>query len=182
MWDRLLDGVHEPTRLLGALPPAPAGATATGGSPANCPPPWPRRCGPSPPRTASPPATSSARVWGVLLGRLTGRADVMFGSTVSGRGLAVPGIERSSGCSSTPSRRGGWAPGVRSPTSSAAFATRPARNMDHEHVALTELQQRLGVAELFDTLVVVENYPDVSVAGGDLRVTGIDVSRRRTTP
>ena len=31
--------------------------------------------------------------WGLVLGRLTGREDVLFGSTVSGRGGDLPGIE-----------------------------------------------------------------------------------------
>ncbi|NEE14706.1 hypothetical protein G3M58_50595, partial [Streptomyces sp. SID7499] len=31
--------------------------------------------------------------WGVVLGRLTGRDDVVFGGTVSGRPSALPGVE-----------------------------------------------------------------------------------------
>ena len=31
--------------------------------------------------------------WGLVLGRMTGRTDVLFGSTVSGRGGDLPGIE-----------------------------------------------------------------------------------------
>ena len=115
-------------------------------------------------------------VWGVLLGRLTGRPDVTFGSTVAGRSLAVPGIERIAGLLiNTVPARVRWAPGQRLADVVAAFARDQRDTMDHEHAPLTELQRRLGTGELFDTLVVVENYPVVDVAGGDLRVTGIDV-------
>ncbi|MGF0248710.1 condensation domain-containing protein, partial [Rhodococcus erythropolis] len=31
--------------------------------------------------------------WGLVLGRMTGRTDVLFGSTVSGRGGDLPDIE-----------------------------------------------------------------------------------------
>ncbi|MBF6303197.1 hypothetical protein IU459_37800, partial [Nocardia amamiensis] len=31
--------------------------------------------------------------WGILLGRLTGRGDVVFGATVSGRPAELPGVE-----------------------------------------------------------------------------------------
>ncbi|MFC4045847.1 amino acid adenylation domain-containing protein [Dactylosporangium siamense] len=176
VWDRLLDGVHEPTRLLGALPPAPAGADGHGRVTRELP----------AALTASVRAFATAHgltvgnvvggVWGVLLGRLTGRADVTFGSTVAGRGLAVPGIERIAGLLiNTVPARVRWAPGQRLAAAVGAFAADQREIMDHEHVPLTGLHRRLGIPELFDTLVVVENYPDVAVAGGDLRVTGIDV-------
>ncbi|WP_327011383.1 non-ribosomal peptide synthase/polyketide synthase [Dactylosporangium sp. NBC_01737] len=176
VWDRLLDGVHEPTRLLGALPPAPAGGDGYGRVTRELP----------AALTASVRAFATAHgltagnvvgaVWGVLLGRLTGRADVTFGSTVAGRGLAVPGIERIAGLLiNTVPARVRWTPSQPLADVVAAFARDQRETMDHEHVPLTELQRRLGTAELFDTLVVVENYPDVGVAGGDLRVTGIDV-------
>ncbi|MEV4516217.1 non-ribosomal peptide synthase/polyketide synthase [Dactylosporangium sp. NPDC049525] len=176
VWDRLLDGVREPTRLLGALPPAPAGGDGYGRVTRELP----------AALTASVRAFAAAHgftvgnvvggAWGVLLGRLTGRGDVTFGSTVAGRSLAVPGIERIAGLLiNTVPARVRWTPGQRLADVIAGFARDQRETMDHEHAPLTELQRRLGTAELFDTLVVVENYPDVSVAGGDLRVTGIDV-------
>ncbi|GAA1499945.1 hypothetical protein GCM10009827_004260 [Dactylosporangium maewongense] len=176
VWDRLLDGVTEPTRLLAALPPTGDGADGHGRV------------------TRELPAALAASVrgfatahgltvgnvvggvWGVLLGRLTGRADVTFGSTVAGRSLAVPGIERIAGLLiNTVPARVRWAPGEPLAAAVGRFAADQRETMEHEHAPLTELQRRLGTGELFDTLVVVENYPDIEVAGGDLRVTGIDV-------
>ena len=49
--------------------------------------------------------------WAILLGRLSGRDDVVFGTTVAGRAAEIPGSETMVGCSSTPCRCGcGCAP------------------------------------------------------------------------
>ena len=36
---------------------------------------------------------------------------------------------------------------------------RQSRLMAHQHLGLAEIQQAAGVGELFDTLMVFENYP-----------------------
>ena len=42
--------------------------------------------------------------------------------------------------------------------------------MAHQHVGLAEIQQAAGLGDLFDTLVVFENYPvDRECAGGSRR-------------
>ena len=40
--------------------------------------------------------------WGIVLAGMTGRQDVVFGTTVSGRPAELPGSSTPSGCSSTP--------------------------------------------------------------------------------
>ncbi|GAA3192298.1 amino acid adenylation domain-containing protein [Actinocorallia longicatena] len=100
--------------------------------------------------------------WGVLLGRITGSGDVTFGLTVSGRGGDLPGIDSMIGLliNTVPAR-------VRlDPADSVTgvlrrFAGDRADLMEHEHVPLTALHRELGLPELFDTLVVVENQPPV---------------------
>jgi len=118
-------------------------------------------------------------VWAILLGRLTGRQDVVFGATVSGRPAEVPGVESMIGLfiNTVPVR-------VRlnlDDTLSGLLARIQRDQADmiaHQHVGLSEIHRLTGYSELFDTLVVFENYPldGARLAqAGDLRVVGVDV-------
>ncbi|SBU96706.1 amino acid adenylation domain-containing protein/thioester reductase domain-containing protein [Streptomyces sp. MnatMP-M77] len=98
--------------------------------------------------------------WGLLLARLTGRSDIVFGTTVSGRPPEVPGIESMVGLFiNTVPVRLRTAPGE----TLAALLTRlqesHGRLLGSQHVGLTEIAGITGVDALFDTLVVFENYP-----------------------
>src|SRR5262249_41161626 len=98
--------------------------------------------------------------WAILLGRLTGRHDVVFGVTVAGRPPEIAGIEQMVGLfiNTLPLR-------VKLPQ---AKPTRDLLNeiqdsqsslIAHQHLGLAEIQQAAGLGDLFDTLVVFENYP-----------------------
>ena len=50
--------------------------------------------------------------------------------------------------------------------------------MAHQHVGLGELQQAAGLGELFDTLLVFENYP-VDRAGLAAPAGGLRLARSR---
>ncbi|WP_460444009.1 condensation domain-containing protein, partial [Amycolatopsis cihanbeyliensis] len=117
--------------------------------------------------------------WGLLVGKLTGQNDVVFGGTVSGRPADIPGVETMIGLfiNTLPVR-------VRvDPAESwLELLDRVQRQqgelLDYHHIPLSEAQAQTSVnGRLFDTLVVFENYP---VGGGDgdgmqagpLRVTG----------
>ncbi|EID54023.1 non-ribosomal peptide synthetase [Saccharomonospora xinjiangensis] len=97
-------------------------------------------------------------VWGLLLTELTGRTDVVFGSTVAGRHVLVDGIEAMAGlfANTVPARFR-----VRGEDTLCSALTRWQREqsalLDHQQVRLTDLHRDAG--ELFDTLVVVENQP-----------------------
>ncbi|MFF7262582.1 amino acid adenylation domain-containing protein [Streptomyces sp. NPDC008159] len=117
--------------------------------------------------------------WGLLLGRLTGRRDVVFGTTVSGRDGEVDGIASMVGLFiNTVPTRFRWAPGESLGALLARLQEEQARLLDHQHLGLAEIQRLAGHAgegELFDTLVVFENYPaetDLRDASGSVRVTG----------
>ncbi|MET9611076.1 amino acid adenylation domain-containing protein, partial [Streptomyces sp. NPDC006512] len=175
-WSEVLHGLEEPTLV------APAGRD---GSPA------------APDRvTVDLPAELTARLtdvsrtggftlntllqaaWALVLGQLTGRTDVVFGGTVSGRPPQVAGVESMIGLFiNTLPVRVALDPAETLGALLDRLQTQQAALMDHQYLGLTDLQQTAGLGELFDTLVVFENYPldaDVLDIGGGLRVTGIE--------
>ena len=116
-------------------------------------------------------------VWALVLGNLAGRGDVLFGTPVSGRSGAVPGVEEQVGLflNTLPVRvaldpvRPLWA-------QLPAIQDRHIALMEHDGLGLSELQAMAGGGALFDTLLVVENYPDSGYEARDLggvRVAGI---------
>jgi amino acid adenylation domain-containing protein/non-ribosomal peptide synthase protein (TIGR01720 family) len=115
--------------------------------------------------------------WGLLLARFAGVRDVVFGLTVAGRPAELPGIERMLGLliNTLP---------VRVPAAAARpllpwLAELQAELVDmrqHEHSALAAVQGWSEIPrgqELFDSIVIFENYPlDRSLLGrhGELAV------------
>ncbi|WP_442972089.1 amino acid adenylation domain-containing protein, partial [Rhodococcus sp. T7] len=98
--------------------------------------------------------------WGIVLGRLTGRDDVVFGATVSGRPPEVAGVETMLGLfiNTLPVR-------VRMQPHDDARALlqriqfEQSRLLDDHYIGLADIQQELGLGALFDTLLVFESYP-----------------------
>ncbi|MFE7676916.1 condensation domain-containing protein, partial [Streptomyces albidoflavus] len=118
-------------------------------------------------------------VWGVLLARLTGRDDVVFGVAVSGRPPQVVGIEDMVGLFiNTVPVRVRLDPDVSLPVVCARVQREQARLMDSHYVGLAEIQRGVGVGELFDTLFVFENYPldgdGVLPRAGEVVVSGAE--------
>ncbi|WP_033287826.1 non-ribosomal peptide synthase/polyketide synthase [Amycolatopsis jejuensis] len=117
--------------------------------------------------------------WGLLLGRLTGSGDVVFGSTVSGRDVGVPGIEDAVGLYiNTVPVRMRWHGGETVAGLLRRLQDEQAALLDHQQLGLAELQRIAGAGqeELFDNLVVVENYPRDGAPEGELRVSGVEVT------
>ncbi|MFD8757355.1 condensation domain-containing protein, partial [Kitasatospora sp. NPDC059577] len=124
------------------------------------------------------PNTLIQGAWGLLLAALTGRDDVVFGTTVSGRPPEIPGITTMVGLfiNTVP---------VRIRLDFAETLTRflariqreQAELLDHQHLSLADIQQTAGHTELFDTTTVFENYPldfaDFAEFSGGLRLTGL---------
>ncbi|MEU5878788.1 amino acid adenylation domain-containing protein [Spirillospora sp. NPDC047279] len=118
--------------------------------------------------------------WGLLLGRLTGRRDVVFGCPVSGRPAEVDGVETMIGqLGTTIPVRIRYAP---YDTVGALLDDVHARNValaDHHHVGLPDIQRGAGVGDLFDTMLVMENFPlssrrRTTLAPG-LDLAGVDI-------
>ncbi|MFD0266206.1 amino acid adenylation domain-containing protein [Streptomyces sp. NPDC127106] len=98
--------------------------------------------------------------WAVVLSRLTGRTDVVFGATVSGRPAELPGVEGMVGLfiNTVPVR-------VRlDPAQSLAdllvrLQREQAALLDHHHLGLTDIHRITAQPSLFDTMIAFENYP-----------------------
>ncbi|WP_217165917.1 non-ribosomal peptide synthetase [Streptomyces sp. AC512_CC834] len=99
--------------------------------------------------------------WAVLLGRLTGREDVVFGAVTSGRPAEVPGIESMIGLfANTLPVRADVRPGRRASDLIEELARQQLAMMPHEHLPLAEVQAACGVqGELFDTVLAFQSYP-----------------------
>src|SRR5262252_4512972 len=116
--------------------------------------------------------------WGLLLGRMSGRDDVVFGVTVAGRPSEIAGIESMVGLfiNTLPLR-------MKLPPSKPLLELlkevqdSQSRLIAHQHLGLAEIQQLAGAGALFDSLVVFENYPvergGLSGAGGGLRLCSV---------
>ncbi|WP_210419661.1 non-ribosomal peptide synthetase [Mycolicibacterium sp. ELW1] len=107
---------------------------------------------------------------------LTGRQDVVFGTTVSGRPTEMFGADSMVGLliNTVPVRA------AVTPTSTtvdllANLQDAYSRTLDHQHLALSEIHRLTGQEQLFDALFVYENYPldAAKLSGADgLAVTG----------
>ena len=157
-WQSALAGLEEPTRLAPAEP---------GAAPA-----LPEEIIVELPEALTEALSRQARshsltlntilqgAWAILLGRLTGRDDVVFGTTVAGRPPEIAGIQTMVGLfiNTLPVR-------VRlrptEPLSELLTRLQDSQSqlIAHQHLGLAEIQRLMGLGELFDTLVVFENYP-----------------------
>ncbi|MFJ9695062.1 amino acid adenylation domain-containing protein [Kitasatospora sp. NPDC101183] len=104
--------------------------------------------------------TAVQGAWALLLARLTGREDVVFGATVSGRAPELPGIEGMVGLFiNTVPVRARIAPGQTLAELLAGLQEQQAAMAAHQYTGLAEIQQLIGHGELFDTLTVFESFP-----------------------
>nr|WP_243654735.1 non-ribosomal peptide synthase/polyketide synthase [Nocardia alba] len=118
--------------------------------------------------------------WGIVVGRLTGRDDVVFGATVSGRPAELPGVESMVGLfiNTLPVR-------IRIDDRMTAekltqrVQSEQAELLSHHFVGLSDIQRVAGMGSQFDTLVVFESYPmdkDAVTAASSIdgmQVTGV---------
>ncbi|MFE0105088.1 amino acid adenylation domain-containing protein [Streptomyces sp. NPDC059009] len=127
--------------------------------------------------------------WAVLLGELTGRRDVVFGATVSGRPATLPGVESMVGLFiNTLPVRVRCTPGDSLADLVTDLQGRQTALLDHHHHSLTEIHQATGLETLFDTLVAFQSYPvdhagiaEASAAAG-FEVAGIQAEGAANFP
>ena len=119
--------------------------------------------------------------WSVVLSRYSGQEEVVFGATVSGRPAELAGVERTVGLflNTLPVRVrvgeqveiGEWLRGLQAAEAEAR---------EYEYASLAQVQGWSGVGgggQLFESLVVFENYP---VGEGGEREAGVRVKRVRS--
>ncbi|NUP26471.1 MAG: amino acid adenylation domain-containing protein, partial [Nocardia sp.] len=184
-WQRMLDGIESPTRVAGRpdrAVTADSGEvglrldTATTAALLDL--------GRSHGVTAN---TSIQVAWALLLTALTGRSDVVFGNTVSHRPPHIQGVEYMVGLfiNTLPVR-------VRlDPRETVAelltrVQSEQAAMLDHRNIGLAELQRAAGIADMFDTVTVLESYPlDREGLSRDLGAAGLrllDLDAQDATP
>ncbi|MFI9504597.1 amino acid adenylation domain-containing protein [Nocardia sp. NPDC052566] len=98
--------------------------------------------------------------WGLVVAASTGRDDVLFGATISGRPAELDGIGEMIGLfvDAIPVRiRFDRSTTVR--TMVGALQAEQAALLDHHHLGLGAIQRATGQGELFDTMLVFESYP-----------------------
>lgn len=99
--------------------------------------------------------------WGILLGRYTMRNDIVFGSVVSGRPAAIPGIEKMVGLfiNTVPVRIRMDAETV-IPQLCREVQLDNMRLQPYHHAQLAEIQSAAGFEkEIFDHFIGFENFP-----------------------
>jgi amino acid adenylation domain-containing protein/non-ribosomal peptide synthase protein (TIGR01720 family) len=127
--------------------------------------------------------------WAILLARASGEADVVFGSTVSGRSAPVPGIDRMVGLFiNTLAVRAQVDPRRSALGFLTALQEQQSEMREHEHSALAEAQALSAVPRgtpLFESLVVFENQPveeSLRKGGGPLSLTDARAVERPAYP
>jgi mycobactin peptide synthetase MbtF len=104
--------------------------------------------------------------WATILSAFTDRSDVVFGVTVSGRPGELSGVETMVGMFiNTVPLRVRMDPRKTVGTQCLALQRESAALRDHSYLGHAELRSIAGVGEMFDTLLVYENFPPGDVVG-----------------
>ncbi|WP_460726874.1 amino acid adenylation domain-containing protein, partial [Nocardia heshunensis] len=116
--------------------------------------------------------------WAVLVGRLTGRSDVVFGAAVSGRPGDLPGVESMVGLflNMVPVRIR-----VDDRLTIVGLVQQVQHDqadlLEHHHIGLTEIQQLAGAGAEFDTVLAFESFPvDKDAIAAASSIDGMSVS------
>ncbi|QDQ10095.1 amino acid adenylation domain-containing protein [Streptomyces spectabilis] len=157
-WRAEFDGAAEPTLVAPAVPDRPP---AFPGHVSGDLPPALGRAVTALARTHGLTVNTVAQgAWALVLARIAGRTDVVFGATVAGRPADLPGVESMVGLliNTLP---------VRVPLDGAQSAAemllrlqeRQTALLPHQHLGLMEIKELAGPGAVFDTLMVYESFP-----------------------
>nr|WP_211695793.1 non-ribosomal peptide synthetase [Mycobacterium spongiae] len=166
LWAQHLQGLDGPTLLSPALADSPPEVAI------------PKRTEVRLERDATTALTDAARgrgvtlntlvqmAWATILSAFTGRSDVTFGVTVSGRPSELSGVETMIGLFiNTVPLRMRLDPRETVGAQCLALQREFAVLRDHSYLGHAELRSIGGIGELFDTLLVYENFPPGAVVG-----------------
>lgn len=106
--------------------------------------------------------------WAAILSAFTDRSDVVFGVTVSGRPDELSGVESMVGLFiNTVPLRVRLDPAERVGSLCLALQREAAELRDHGYLSHAELRAAGGIGELYDTLLVYENFPPGGLVGSN---------------
>ncbi|WP_406015632.1 amino acid adenylation domain-containing protein [Streptomyces sp. NBC_00984] len=98
--------------------------------------------------------------WALVLARLTGSRDLVFGAVVSGRPHDLPGVESMVGLFiNTLPVRVRLRDGERVEELLRRIQDEQSRLLEHHHARAAEVQRAVGAGELFDSIIAFENFP-----------------------
>ncbi|GAA3970305.1 hypothetical protein GCM10023085_60630 [Actinomadura viridis] len=166
-WRRELDGFDEPALLRPGLLDRPADPAAAGEIHRDLPAGLAGRLDAVARERGVTPGTLFETAWGLVLMGLTGRDDVVFGASVSGRHPDVDGVESMVGLlfNTIPVRVRAQAGDALETVLERVQAAR-TELFDHDHVALADVQRATGLGTLFDSLFVFQNFPGMPTGRG----------------
>ncbi|MGZ3146058.1 amino acid adenylation domain-containing protein [Lentzea chajnantorensis] len=126
-------------------------------------------------RAAGVPLSAAVHsAWGVTLGALLGKRDVVFGSTVSGRDADVPGIADMAGLFiNTIPVRTRWGADTSAAELLASVRDHQTAVLPHQHVSLTRIGRQAEHGSAFDTLVVFDVATDVTALSGPFTIAEV---------
>ena len=106
--------------------------------------------------------------WAAILSVFTDRTDVVYGVTVSGRPDELAGVESMVGLFiNTVPLRVRIDPAATVGSQCLALQREAADLREHSYLSHTELRSLGGVGDLYDTLLVYENFPPGGLIGSD---------------
>ena len=117
-------------------------------------------------------------IWGVLLARLTGTKDVVFGTVVSGRNVPIDSIDKMIGMliNTIPVRIQFGEETLNQDLLS--HKTRTLESLTHQYCSLSEIKSLVKIPDLFDQLIVFENYPTDDFGEEAIKITNITASEK----
>ncbi|MCP2321514.1 amino acid adenylation domain-containing protein/non-ribosomal peptide synthase protein (TIGR01720 family) [Hamadaea flava] len=108
--------------------------------------------------------TAVQAAWAAAVGGLAGRDDVVFGTTVAGRPPELPEVEDMVGLFiNTLPTRVRLRPAEPLGELLRRIQSEQAALLPHQYAGLADVQRTAGHGDLFDTAIVIENYPDIDV-------------------
>ncbi|MDR3663001.1 MAG: amino acid adenylation domain-containing protein, partial [Mycobacterium sp.] len=118
--------------------------------------------------------TLTQMAWAAMLSVLTDRRDVVFGVTVSGRPSELAGVETMVGLFiNTVPLRVQLDPLQRVGDQCLALQREAAALREHSYLSHAELRSIGGIGEIFDSLLVYENFPPGGLVGsGEFNIRG----------
>ncbi|WNF00137.1 amino acid adenylation domain-containing protein [Streptomyces luomodiensis] len=114
--------------------------------------------------------------WALVVGKLTGRRDVVFGASVAGRPLDLPGMESMLGLFiNTVPVRVRFDPARSVAETLTELQSEQSALVDYQYLSLSDIQRQAGPGAMFDTIMAFESFP----SGTNARKPSGDEAGRR---